>query len=453
VTAAVEVLGVSKRFRLYHEKFTSLKERMLHFGKVPYEDFWALKGIDLTIERGESIGLLGHNGSGKSTLLKCIAGIIRPTEGEIRTHGRLAALLELGAGFQPDLSGRENIFLNASILGMKRAEIERRFDEIVDFAGDEVERMIDNQVKYYSSGMYIRLGFAVAINVDPEILLVDEVLAVGDEEFQRKCLDRVASFQRNGGTLIVVTHSPDMVRQVCDRAAALNHGEMIEVGLPNDVIRTFRERLMTGVQSVLDVDDPDMVKSELSPLWHQVVMDAVQVVYAAPDGSAVRAGEPVQFRIAYHAPQRVSDVVAGIGLYNSMGQLVHGTNSHLMGQDLDPLEGTGVISFNIKDLPLLDGTYRLTVGLHNLGGLQYDHWEQHVAFQVAAPGREIGTVRLDTTIEVEQGGELAEGGRIFRKADAPAARPSAGEREAARVSAREASAPQRAQASGGEREA
>ena len=269
MAAAIEIEAVSKRFRLYHEKFTSLKERILHGGKVPFEDFWALRDIDLRIETGESIGLLGHNGSGKSTLLKCIAGILRPTEGEIRTAGRLAALLELGAGFQPDLSGRENIFLNASILGMKRAEIERRFDDIVGFAGDEVARMIDNQVKFYSSGMYVRLGFAVAINVDPEILLVDEVLAVGDESFQRKCLDKVTQFQREGRTIVVVTHSPDMVRQICTRAAALDHGLLVEVGEPNDVIRTFRERLMTGIYAASDLSDPTLARGELSPLWHQ----------------------------------------------------------------------------------------------------------------------------------------------------------------------------------------
>jgi ABC-2 type transport system ATP-binding protein len=298
---------------------------------------------------------------------------------------------------------------------MKRAEIERRFDEIVDFAGEEVERMIDNQVKYYSSGMYVRLGFAVAINVDPEILLVDEVLAVGDEAFQRKCLDRVKTFQRNGGTLVVVTHSPDMVRQVCTRAAALNHGKMIEVGEPNDVIRTFRERLMTGVYSVTDVDDADMVKSELSPLWHQVLITAVEVVYADSIRKTVLPGEPLQFRIGYDAGERlVSDIVAGIALYNSMGQVVYGTNSHLMGQDLDAVLGQGVISFAIKDLPLLDGTYRLTVGLHNLGGLQYDHWEQQVPFQVAAPGRDIGVVRLETTIEVEPEGTIGSAGPVFR---------------------------------------
>src|SRR4051812_23300256 len=193
MSAAVEIDGVSKRFRLHHEKYTSLKERFVHFGRVASEDFWALRDISLEVEPGTTIGLMGHNGSGKSTLLKCIGGILQPTSGEIRSKGRLAALLELGAGFHPELSGRENVFLNASLLGMARRDIEKRFDEIVAFA--ELEQFIDNQVKHYSSGMYVRLGFAVAVNMDPDILLVDEVLAVGDELFQRKCIDRVKQFQ------------------------------------------------------------------------------------------------------------------------------------------------------------------------------------------------------------------------------------------------------------------
>ena len=197
MSTAIEVDDVGKRFRLLHEKYSSLKERMIHFGKIPYEDLWALKDISFDINEGETFGLLGHNGSGKSTLLKCMAGILQPTTGEIRTIGRLAALLELGAGFHPDLSGRENVYLNASLLGLHRREIERKFDEIVAFA--ELSHAIDQQVKYYSSGMYVRLGFAVAVNMDPDILLVDEVLAVGDELFQRKCLDRVRQFQRRAG--------------------------------------------------------------------------------------------------------------------------------------------------------------------------------------------------------------------------------------------------------------
>src|SRR5262249_37453244 len=216
------------------------KERVIHFGRVPSEDFWALRDIDLEVPEGSTLGLLGHNGSGKSTLLKCIAGILRPTDGEIATRGRVAALLDLGAGFQGELTGRENIFLNGSILGMSRKELTRRFDEIVGFA--ELEEFIDTQVRFYSSGMYVRLGFAIAVNVEPDILLVDEVLAVGDEAFQRKCLARVADFQREGRTIIVVSHSPGLIKRTCDTAAVLDHGHLVAAGEPSDSIRVFRER-------------------------------------------------------------------------------------------------------------------------------------------------------------------------------------------------------------------
>ena len=411
MAAAVEIEGVSKRFRLYHEKFTSLKERVLHGGKVPFEEFWALRDIDLRIEAGESVGLLGHNGSGKSTLLKCVAGILRPTTGEIRTQGRLAALLELGAGFQPDLTGRENVFLNGSLLGLKKSEIAARFDEIVHFAGDEVERMIDNQVKFYSSGMYVRLGFAIAINVDPEILLVDEVLAVGDEAFQRKCLDRVTAFQNEGRTIVVVTHAADLVRQVCTRAAALDHGRLVEVGEPNDVIRTFRDHLMSGESTALD---PAALAGDRSPEWHRIRITAVEVVYPQPSQPVVHPGEPLELRIAYDAKGEViDDVVAGIAVYGAVGQLAYGTNSHLSHQELGPVAGCGVVRFRIAELPLLDGVYRVTVSLHTRGGLQYDHWEQHVTINVKAPGRDVGVVRLATTIDLEPGGTVGGRGSVF----------------------------------------
>src|SRR5271168_1328970 len=182
---------------------------------MPFTPFWALRDVSVDVNQGETFGILGRNGCGKSTLLKCVAGILKPTSGEIRVRGSLAAMLELGAGFQPDLSGRDNIFLNGSLLGLSRSDIEKRFDDIVAFA--ELEQFIDNQVKFYSSGMYIRLGFAVAVNVDPDLLIIDEVLAVGDERFQRKCMERIKLFQKEGRTIIFVSHSPDQVRSICDR--------------------------------------------------------------------------------------------------------------------------------------------------------------------------------------------------------------------------------------------
>ena len=207
---AIEARGISKKFRIVKEPIHTLKDRFLHLHGQRYEDFWALHELDVEIEQGETLGMLGHNGSGKSTLLKCVAGILLPTTGEVRVRGRIASLLELGAGFHPDLSGRENIFINASFLGIAHKEIAKRLDDIIAFA--ELDHFIDNQVKYYSSGMYVRLGFAVAVNVDPDILLIDEVLAVGDEAFQRKCLDRVAQFQRDGRTILLVTHAADLAR-------------------------------------------------------------------------------------------------------------------------------------------------------------------------------------------------------------------------------------------------
>jgi ABC-2 type transport system ATP-binding protein len=223
-TAVVRLSGVSKRFVIRKEK--SLKERIVNFGRsnLHKEEFWALRDIDLEIESASTVGLIGPNGSGKSTLLSLIGGIIQPTTGVVTRRGRLAALLELGAGFHPDLTGRENVYLNASILGLSKAQTDHHFDAIVDFSG--IEPFIDTQVKFYSSGMYVRLAFAVAVHVDPDVLLVDEVLAVGDEPFQRKCMDRIHTFQSEGRTIVLVSHSLDQVAELCDRALVLERGQI-----------------------------------------------------------------------------------------------------------------------------------------------------------------------------------------------------------------------------------
>src|SRR5215212_11242736 len=231
---AIVVDGVSKRFRLYKERNQSLKAALMRGRRAAYEEFWALKDVSFEIPEGITFGLIGENGSGKSTLLKTIARILRPDAGDVRTRGSLAALLELGSGFHPELSGRENVYLNGSILGMAKKEIDSRFDAIVDFAG--IEQFIDQPVKNYSSGMYVRLGFAVAINVDPEVLLLDEVLAVGDEAFQRKCEERFAEFRASGRTVVLVSHAMSSMRTLCDRVARLEQGRLLDLGVPNDVV-------------------------------------------------------------------------------------------------------------------------------------------------------------------------------------------------------------------------
>jgi lipopolysaccharide transport system ATP-binding protein len=242
--SAVVIDGVSKKFRLYHERNQTLKSAIMRRRRSVHEDFWALRDVSFEVPRGSTFALIGSNGSGKSTLLKCLARIYTPTEGSITHRGRMAAMLEVGSGFHSELSGRENIYLNGSILGMKKREIDRKFDEIVEFSG--VERFLDQPVKNYSSGMYVRLGFSIAIHVDPEILVVDEVLAVGDAEFQQKCFDKFGQLHDQGRTVILVSHSMPTVRKMCDSAAWINKGELELVGPCDEVVDAYVDSIGGG---------------------------------------------------------------------------------------------------------------------------------------------------------------------------------------------------------------
>lgn len=241
---AVSVDHVSKKFRLYHERNQSLKSAIMRGRRSVHEDFWALNDVSFDVPEGSTFALIGSNGSGKSTLLKCLSKIYFPDSGEIRANGKVAALLEVGSGFHPELSGRENIYLNGSILGMSKRTIEEKFDEIVDFSG--VREFIDQPVKNYSSGMYVRLGFSVAINVDPDILVVDEVLAVGDAEFQAKCRNKFTEFREAGKTVILVSHSMETVLDMCDEAAWLAHGSLRSIGPAHEVVNQYLQSLSSG---------------------------------------------------------------------------------------------------------------------------------------------------------------------------------------------------------------
>ena len=234
---AIDVDNLSKRFRLYSEKRNSIKERVVRRSGSRYSDFWAVRDVSFQVERGTTFGLIGHNGSGKSTLLKMLAGIYRPTSGSIEAHGRISALLELGAGFHTELSGRENVYLNGAILGLSRKQIDDSMDEIVNFAG--IGDFIDSPVKVYSSGMYVRLGFSIAVTTRPEILVVDEIIAVGDEEFQRKCFDYLYELRRQGTTIVIVSHSLSVVADLCDQGVWLDHGRMIASGDVRDVVDQY----------------------------------------------------------------------------------------------------------------------------------------------------------------------------------------------------------------------
>jgi ABC-2 type transport system ATP-binding protein len=399
---SVDVRDVSKRFRLAHGKHNSLKERVIHRGRVPHEDFWALKDISLEVKEGETVGILGRNGSGKSTLLKCICGILQPTSGEVAVRGKLAGLLELGAGFQQDLSGRENIYLNGSLLGMTKREVDKVFDAIVDFS--ELEEFIDSAVKFYSSGMYVRLGFAVAVNVDPDILVIDEVLAVGDERFQRKCIDRIKSFQRDGRTILLVTHSPDQVRTICDRAVVLSHGLLVGEGEPGEVVRIFREGLMEEAPGM--APPAPVVETAAAPVAISIdTPDAERPVrftdisHSYPEDDArpyLRTGEALTVKVAFLANTASDDVVFSVELRDDSGDVLTRTDTAIMGHTFDLPAGPGAVQIGLKDLPMLDGEFTYCIGIQSRGGVLYDWRDPAGTFEVMNAGRATGSIYVPT---------------------------------------------------------
>ncbi|TKR23330.1 ABC transporter ATP-binding protein [Cellulomonas hominis] len=390
----VEVHDVSKRFVIRKEK--SLKERIVNFGRsnLHKEDFWALRNIDLDIETGTSVGLIGPNGSGKSTLLKTIGGILQPTSGTVRTRGRMAALLELGAGFHPDLTGRENVFLNASILGLSTQETEKYFDAIVDFSG--IEQFIDTQVKFYSSGMYVRLAFAVAVHVDPDVLLVDEVLAVGDEPFQRKCMDRIRTFQHEGRTIVLVTHGLDQVAEVCDRAVVLEHGVVKADGEPRDALRVLRSEF--DQMRAAEIEKQQASSSSAPEERPRAEIVSVELLQDGRPVQEVATGSPLSVRVTVDAAEHLDSWILGFGFDSSIGQGVFGTNSKLLQTPMPPLRGRASYDFAIPATHLGEGSYTVHGAIAGPTGAELHRLREGARLTVAADGREQGFVRLDTRI-------------------------------------------------------
>ncbi|MRX42906.1 ABC transporter ATP-binding protein [Agromyces kandeliae] len=378
-TPAPEVISlqdISKRFVI--RKDNSLKERLVTLGRAGRrhrEEFWALRGLTAQLEAGQTVALIGHNGSGKSTLLKIIGGIIEPTRGTVRRRGRIAALLELGAGFHPDLTGRENVFLNASILGMSQSETEARFDDIVAFSG--IGEFIDTQVKFYSSGMYVRLAFAVAVHTDPDILLVDEVLAVGDEAFQRKCLDTIKRFQTEGRTIILVTHSMGQVSELADRAILLHHGEVIQDGDPNAAIAAFRD-LLESERRDQERDAPSNPVLENG----RVLSASVQVAGRAAD-EPFQPGDDIVITTTLEHTSGIAEWVCAVQIDNVMGQPVWGTTTRRVGIELAPLEGTRTLALTVDDAMFAGGKYFVNVSLMDFAGRHLHDLVQATSFNVA----------------------------------------------------------------------
>jgi ABC-2 type transport system ATP-binding protein len=340
---------------------------------------------------------LGHNGSGKSTLLKTICGVLQPTEGQVLVRGKLAGLLELGAGFEPELSGRDNVYLNGAMLGLKKAEIDAVFDDIVAFS--ELEDFIDTQVKFYSSGMYIRLGFAVAVNVDPEILVIDEVLAVGDERFQRKCLDRVRQFQDEGRTIIFVSQSPEQVRMLCETVVVLHHGEMIFEGEPAEGIKVFREHLNElGDAHVGAATESGSDAEAQTPVAAPAQITSVRVGAPGTFGP-VATGAPATVEVAVRSSIPVANASLLVELISPLGIVLARLDSGELGYPIDLVVGDNVLTMEVAALPVLDGHHQVSVGVAARGEHALYLWaEQAASFEVTYAGKAEGIIALDATV-------------------------------------------------------
>ena len=363
MSAAVTVESVSKRYRLYHEHNQSLKTMIMRRRRGVYEEFWALRDVSLDVPKGTTFGLIGENGSGKSTLLKCMARILRPDSGHISVVGKVSALLELGAGFHPELSGRENVYLNGSILGMPKRELDRIFDDIVGFAG--LERFIDMPVKVYSSGMYVRLGFSIAINVEPDVLLIDEVLAVGDEEFQRRCDSKFAELKRDGRTIVLVSHALDSVRNLCDEVAWLEGGQLKAVGTPGNIVDDY----VGDVHAQQRREEAEAAQPEGDgSRWGsgEGRVERIELL----DGSgqptkSVRTGDAVTIRLHYATNEPIEKPVFGLAVYRIDGVHVTGPNTRDAGCVPDRIDGKGQVDLRIDRLLLLPGSYELSASLYD----------------------------------------------------------------------------------------
>jgi ABC-type polysaccharide/polyol phosphate transport system ATPase subunit len=407
MSVSVSVEHLSKKFRVFHERNRYLKTSLLRGRRARWEDFWALRDVSFEVHKGEAFGIVGHNGSGKSTMLKCLAGILVPDEGHLSVNGSMSALLELGAGFHADLSGRENIFLNGAILGMHRKELIRRFDEIVEFAG--LEEFIDQPVRNYSTGMTVRLGFAVAINVEPDVLIIDEVLAVGDAEFQAKCRDKITEFRSAGKTIVLVTHGLADVLTLCDSALWLDHGLTRQLGDPSAIVDAYTGVAREG-RKAEQAKGTRWGSGEARLVGLELLDESAQPV------SFGRTGEALTFRLHYVAYQPLENVVFGIGVDHQNGQHITGTNTRRHGRPIPMIDGSGHVDYTIDHLTLLEGTYELSAAIADwTEAHDYDHWQHGLRFDVLPSTiHEEGYVSLSGQWRLEQ----AQPERSTRRVDA-----------------------------------
>jgi ABC-type polysaccharide/polyol phosphate transport system ATPase subunit len=395
----ISVEGVSRVFRVRSDEAATLKELVVRRGRGHVEEVQALRDVTLHVEPGEAVGLVGRNGSGKSTLLRLVAGIIKPTAGRVAAGGRIGSLLELGAGFHPDFSGRENVFLNGAIFGLRRRQIEERFDEIVAFA--ELEHAIDRPVRTYSSGMYMRLGFAIAAYLDADTLLLDEVFAVGDEAFQRKCFGRIHAFKQGGGTIVFVSHDAAAVERLCERAVLLQHGEVVVDGSTREALTRYRRALADEV-------DPAERAAGLRE-WGTGEAAIIEARLLGEEGSVREqflAGEPLRLRVRVEAREGLAPPVLQLELRDDAGTLVAGEAVDTAALGWDGGGGERLLRYDVASLPLSDGRFHLRLGLSEPNGGRQLHWlDDALTFLVYPGGEERGVVRLRGSWSLEEKSE------------------------------------------------
>jgi ABC-type polysaccharide/polyol phosphate transport system ATPase subunit len=390
---AISCEGVWKSYRIYHQRSHTLKERLLT-RRNRFEEFWALKGVDIEVPAGTTLGLIGANGSGKSTLLKTMSRILSPNRGAVSVNGTVSALLELGIGFHPELTGRENVYLGGSLLGLSRRDVEARYDDIVTFAG--IPDFMDAPVKNYSSGMYARLAFAMAVSVDPDILIVDEVLSVGDEGFQLRCYERMAEFREQGRTVVLVSHNIETVKALCAKTAWLADGTVRKFGESHDVANSYLAEVHGAI------NDPDA--SGPHHRYGSGEAEITEVRFLDGEGKSsttFRTGEPLTVHVEYRAPSPVTDAVCCIAVYRAQDFVLLIAQASRHGGATFDLSGEGFIEYTVPEVPLLAGNYILSVGLQDSELKQSYDWHDRryslLVFPSDAVPKEAGIVHVEGT--------------------------------------------------------
>ena len=398
---AIEVNHVTKSFKVYLDKGNTLKEKVLFKKRRRYEERNVLKDISFQVKKGEAVGLIGHNGCGKSTTLKLLTRIMYPDAGEIKMSGRVSSLIELGAGFHEDMSGRENIYINASIFGLSRKEIDERMEAIINFS--ELQDFIDNPVRTYSSGMYMRLAFSVAINVDADILLVDEILAVGDVNFQAKCFNRLREIKGQGTTIVIVSHSMDQIEQICVRSIWIHEGDIRRQGRPRDVHPEYLDFMGEKRQERAEKEKEEAPQEKTEPTvteekrWGNGDARIRRVMILDREGkerSVIKTDEQVTISIEYEIKNTVEDAVIGIGFFRSDGVQCYGTNTRIDKLPEFKLAGDGVAEVEISSLNLIPGQYLLDVAIESQIGIAVDYFREAYRFEVFSDISDVGVARI-----------------------------------------------------------